>query len=81
MDGSLAVYYKGQYLLTKPSPPEAPVLRVRNTRGFIPGQGDPLESAPPIANKIPKPNAAHPHKPAPNHPWRRYFKMYVDKTG
>ena len=81
MDGSLAVYYKGQYLLTKPAPPEAPVLRVRNTPRFIPEQGEPLESAPPIANKILKPNTARPYKPAPNHPWRRSFKMYVDKTG
>ena len=30
VDGSLAVYYKGQCLLTKPAPPEALVLRVRN---------------------------------------------------
>ena len=37
MDGSLAVYYKGQCLLTRLAPPEAPVLRTRNTARFIPG--------------------------------------------
>jgi len=81
MDGSLAVYYKGQCLLTKPAPVEAPVLRVRNTSRLIPGASEPLESAPPIVNKILKPKATHPYKPAPNHPWRRGFKMYVDKRG
>ena len=81
MDGSLAVYYKGQCLLTKPAPVEAPVLRVRNTTRFIPGTNEPLESAPLIANKILKPKATYPYKPAPNHPWRRGFKMYVDKRG
>jgi len=81
MDGSLAVYYQGQCLLTKPAPPEAPVLRVGNMLRFIPGSGESLESAPPIANKILKPKTPHPYKPAPNHPWRRSFKMYVDKRG
>jgi len=81
MDGGLAVYYKEQCLLTKPAPPEAPLLRARNIPRFIPGSGEPLESASHIANKILKPKATHPYKPAPNHPWRRGFKMYVDKRG
>jgi len=79
MDGSLAVYYKGQCLLTKPAPPEAPVLRARNIPRFIPGSSESLESAPPTSNKILKPKATRPYKPAPNHPWRRSFKMYIDK--
>jgi transposase len=81
MDGSLAVYYNGQCLLTKPAPPEAPVLRARNIPRFIPGAGESLASAPPIANKILKPKATRPYKPAPNHPWRRGFKMYIDRRG
>ena len=81
MDGSLAVYYKGQCLLTKPAPPEAPVLRARNIPRFIHGSGESLESATTITNKILKPKATYPYKPAPNHPWRRPFKMYVDKRG
>ena len=36
MDGSLAVYYKGQCLASKPAPPEAPVLRARNTTRVTP---------------------------------------------
>ena len=80
MDGSLAVYYKGQCLLTKPAPPEAPVLRVRNTARFIPG-AKPQEITAPMVGKTSEPGIRHPYKPAPNHPWRRSFKMYVDKRG
>jgi hypothetical protein len=80
MDGSLAVYYKGQCLLTNPAPPEAPVLRVRNTTRFIPGS-KPQELAAPVVSKALEPKTRHPYKPAPNHPWRRPFKMYVDKRG
>jgi transposase len=36
LDGSLAVYYQGYCLTTKPAPLEAPVLRVRNTSRVIP---------------------------------------------
>jgi len=78
MDGSLAVYYKGQCLLTKPAPLEAPVLRVRNTTRFIPGTRS-QEAALPVASKTPEPKTPHPYKPPPNHPWRRGFKIYVDK--
>ena len=81
MDGSLAVYYKGQCLLTKPAPLEAPVLRARNIPLFVPGANEHVEPAPPRANKILKPKATCPYKPVPNHPWRRCFKMYVDKRG
>jgi transposase len=80
MDGSLAVYYKGQCLLTKPAPLEAPVLRVRNTTRFIPGTRS-QEVALPVASKTPEPKTPHPYKPPLNHPWRRGFKIYVDKRG
>jgi transposase len=80
MDGSLAVYYKGQCLLTKLAPPEAPVLRVRNTTRFIPGS-KPQELTASLAGKTLEPKTHRPYKPAPNHPWRRSFKMYVDKRG
>jgi len=46
MDGSLAVYYKGQCLLARSAPPEAPVLRVRNTARFIRGASDSWETVP-----------------------------------
>jgi len=80
MDGSLAVYYKGHCLLTKPAPAEAPVLRVRNTTRFIPGTRS-QEVALPVASKTPEPKTPHPYKPPLNHPWRRGFKIYVDKRG
>jgi len=82
MDGSLAVYYKGQCLLIKPAPPEAPVLRVRNTIRFIPGVDtiqQPAQSA--VASKPLEPKSTCHYKPAPDHPWRRAFRMYVDKRG
>ena len=46
MDGNLAVYYKGQCLLAKSAPPEAPVLTVRNTAHFIRGASDSWEPVP-----------------------------------
>jgi transposase len=70
MDGSLAVHYKGQRLLSKPASPEAPILRVRNTTRFIPGS-KPQELTAPVLEKTLEPKARHPYKPAPNHPWRR----------
>ncbi len=63
MDGSLAVYYQGQCLATKPAPPEAPVLRARNTARVIPNMADSDELAvPAIAAKKtlqPKPLSLH----------------------
>jgi hypothetical protein len=79
MNGSLAVYYKGQCLLTRSVPPEAPVLRVRNTARFIPGVSDSRELAPCLATKAAKANTGHPFKPAPDHPWRRPFKVHIDR--
>ncbi len=79
MDGSLAVYYKGQCLLTRPAPPEAPVLRVRSSTRFIPGASDFRELAPSVAAKTTKPKSGRPYKPAPDHPWRRPFRVHIDR--
>jgi len=79
MNGSLAVYYKGQCLLTKQAPPEAPVLRARSTARFIAGASDSRELALCIAAKTAKPNTGHPYKPAPDHPWRRPFRVHIDR--
>jgi len=79
MDGSLAVYYKGQCLLTKSAPPEAPVLRVRSTARFIPGSIDSPEPTPYVATKPTKAKTRRPYKPAQDHPWRRPYKMYFDR--
>lgn len=79
MDGSLAVYYKGQCLVTRSAPPEAPVLRVRSTARFTPGASDSRELALCRAAKTTKTRLGDPHKPAPDHPWRRPFKVHIDR--
>jgi len=79
MNGSLAVYYKGQCLLTRSAPPEAPLLRVRNTARFIPGASDSRELAHHVAVQTAKPKTNRPYKPAPDHPWRRPFRVHIDR--
>lgn len=79
MDGSLAVYYKGQCLLTRSAPPEAPVLRTRSTARFTPRVSDFRELAHCVAAKTTKPKIARPYKPAPDHPWRRPFRVHIDR--
>lgn len=79
MDGSLAVYYKGQCLPTRSAPPEAPVLRVRNTARSIPGASDSRELALYVATKTAKPRIGRPYRPAPDHPWRRHFRVHTDR--
>jgi len=79
MDGSLAVYHKGQCLLTRSAPPEAPVLRVRSTARFTPGASDSRELALCIAPKTTKAKLGRPYKPAPDHPWRRPFRLHIDR--
>ena len=78
MDGSLAVYYKGQCLLTKPAPPEAPVLRARSTARVMSNMTNPAVPAI-VANKTLESKAPHRTKPGPDHPWRRPFKMHIDR--
>lgn len=79
MDGGLAVYYKGQCLLTRLAPPEAPMLRVRSTARFIPGASDSREPVLSVAAKTTKPKTGRPYKPAPDHPWRRPFRVPIDR--
>ena len=82
LDGSLAVYYQGYCLATKPAPPEAPVLRARNSARVIPKIDDPFHR--PVAPLATTKQASHlysPHrsKPGPDHPWRRPFKVHIDR--
>jgi len=75
MDGSLAVYYQGKCLATKPAPAEAPVLRVQG-RGRPPSQKS-LATSPSPLRQEKKPllkKKRVPSKPGPDHPWRRDFK-------
>lgn len=69
LDGSLAVYYQGECLITQPAPPEAPVLRMRKMGRVTPnsaGLGVPVITKP-LEAESPR------HvKPSPDHPWRRW---------
>ena len=77
LDGSLGVYYRGQCLATKPALAEAPVLRQRNTARVIPNKIETYESA--AAKKTLQPKGSGHTKPAPDHPWRRPFKVHIDR--
>jgi hypothetical protein len=78
MDGSRAVYYQRQCLATKPAPPEAPVLRARNTTRVMPDryQSDEVKIAS-LAMKPLQPKVSC--RPGPDHPWRRPFKIHIDR--
>ena len=76
MDGSLAVYYQGHCLVSKPAPPEAPVLRVRNMDRVVPNATDSDGSA--VSVKTAK-NPYRSSKPGPDHPWRRPFRLHIDR--
>lgn len=81
MDGSLAVYYKGQCLATKPAPAEAPVLRARSMERVAPGTIDYREPSiiSAITRKTSEPQAPRYTNPGPNHPWRKPFKVHIDR--
>jgi len=81
LDGSLAVYYQGCCLATKPAPSEAPVLRARSmarVMANMPDSGEPARPAIGARKALP---AKPPHytKPRPDHPWRRPFKIHIDR--
>lgn len=81
MDGSIGVYYQGQCLAIKPAPPEAPLLRARNMERVIPKATNDKE--PFMPDKMTKMSlelkSSHRYKPAPDHPWRRPFKLHIDR--
>ena len=81
MDGSIALYYQQQCLATKPAPSEAPVLRARNGARVIPGQADSSEvrvASVVTATKAVRLTSPKYTKPAPNHPWRKPYKIHID---
>jgi hypothetical protein len=81
MDGSLVVYYKGQCLATKPAPAEAPVLRARSMERVAPDTTKYRESSAigAITRKTSESQAPRYTKAGPNHPWRRPFKVHIDR--
>ena len=79
-DGSLRVYYQGQPVAKTDPPPVAPaVLRVRHPNGrfveecpWTKTEGDtPPTPTRPVDDS--QQERGQPHKPAANHPWRRYW--------
>ena len=81
LDGSLAVYYQRHCLVTVPAPFEAPILRARNMERVIPGKTSPSESASSVAitkNSSQAKSFCRP-KPGPDHPWRKPFKLHIDR--
>jgi transposase len=79
MDGSLAVYYQGHCLATKQAPPEAPVLRTRKAGHVTLDRTQPPEPAAVMVPKLKQPAGATRYKPSPDHPWRRPFKIHIDR--
>lgn len=63
LDGSLAVYYQGQCVATKPAPATAPVLRARS--------GARPRGVKVVATQAPR-AIVRAAKPAATHPWRQY---------
>jgi len=82
MDGSIAVYYQGNCLVTKPAPPEAPVLRARNIHRGVSVIANPIKVTIPggkIAHGSAQLKSPFKRKPSPDHPWRRPFKIHIDR--
>jgi len=90
LDGSVAVYYQGRCVATKPAPPEAPVLRAR------PGRAQAKAAAPKPRNPSSAAGQAvavgsvemwadqravhlSTPRPRPDHPWRNAYKQHGDR--
>jgi transposase len=67
LDGSLAIYYQGKALETRPAPLEATPMR-RNPISVTPANRTTKDLAPSGSCRT----------PAPNHPWRGKFRTYFD---
>ncbi len=66
LDGSLAVYYQGKRLTTMPAPFEPATLRTQ------------VKLAEPVLVGKASSVTSH-HKPAPDHPWRGIYRIFIDK--
>lgn len=72
MDGSLAVFYRGEKIASRPAPAEAPVLRARHGRlGITRTAAEPVDK--PLSWEQVRLRArAAQIPPGQTHPWRRY---------
>lgn len=85
LDGSLAVYHQGEQIATQPAPAEAPVLRARGGRLKTAGSNRSTASHPQPEPGTTTTDNSHqqskaPHKPGPNHPWKRAFKQPLTES-
>ena len=81
LDGGVAVYYQGNCLVTKAAPSEAPMLRARNMPRVVPVTVNPVEVmvSGKSAKKRVKLKSSAKTKPSTGHPWRRPFKVHIDR--
>lgn len=79
LDGSIAVYYQRCCLAIKPAPPEAPVLRARNTTRLVPNMFGSSNELVVSTQKAPRPKSARRIKPGLDHPWRRSLKVHINR--
>ena len=76
MDGSLAVYYRGEKLASQPAPPEAPVLRARNGRLGVTKLPAREQGGKPLSwDEVEKRARAATIPTGQVHPWRRTFRQ------
>jgi len=81
LDGSVAVYYQGYCLVTKLAPLEAPLLRARNIDRVTHSIAEHGKPAVPArgGKKTLSPEASRYTKPGTDHPWRRPFKVHINR--
>ncbi len=81
LNGSLAVYYHGDCLVTTPAPPEAPLLRARGgRRGAAAAADAPVPVAPrPTLRRNQKVIRIGGAKPGTNHPWKQGYQQRQDR--
>ncbi len=77
LDGSLVVHYQGRTLLTTRAPATAPILRARSGRRSpataAAGVGKSTIAA--LSGKTRVADFPTPRRPAPDHPWRRTYRI------
>lgn len=83
MDGSLAVFSGRRCLATQPAPAEAPVLRTRKNKHFLPLTIEPADAVnqgcPGSHLQIPSDQTNGPCRPVRRHPWRSYMAGFSSR--
>ena len=81
MDGSLAVYYRGEKIVSQVAPPEAPVLRARSGRLGITKLPPREQVEGPLSwDEVGKRSRAATTPTGQTHPWRRFAQQQNGQT-